>query len=309
MTTTTVAVVQAGSYPCDTERSLAQLESFAREAAAAGARLAVFPEAFLGGYPKGLDFGIRVGSRSPEGRDHFRRYAAGAIDLPGPEIDVVAALAAELGMDMVVGVIERDGGTLYCTTVFITAADGYVAKHRKLMPTAAERTIWGFGDGSTLATIDEGYGVLGSAICWENYMPLFRTAMYAQGVEIWCASTVDDRPVWQSTVTHIALEGRCFVLSSCQYMLRSNLPADLVPIQGADPDTVLIAGGSVIISPFGEVLAGPLGPGEGVLIAEIDLDDVVRGKFDLDVVGHYGRPDVFSLEVDTRAQDAVIAID
>lgn len=134
--------------------------------------------------------------------------------------------------------------------------------------------------------------------CWENYLPLYRTAMYAKGVSFWCAPTVDEREVWTSTMTHIALEGRCFVLSSNQYFLRSDMPADLSPVQGNDPNTVLIGGGSVIISPLGEILAGPMRGGEGVLTAEVDLDDITRGKFDLDTVGHYSRPDVFTLHVD-----------
>jgi nitrilase len=305
MSRVTVAVVQAGSAPFDPVPPLEKLERYAREARDAGARLAVFPEAFIGGYPKGLDFGVRIGSRSGEGREAFRRYAAGAIDLPGPETEAIAAVASEIGIDLVVGVIERDGGTLYCTAIFVTARGGLAATHRKLMPTAGERIIWGFGDGSTLSVIDEGYGVVGSAICWENYMPLLRAAMYAQGVQIWCAPTVDDREVWQATMRHIAVEGRCFVLGACQFLRRSDLPADLAPVQGDDPDTVLIRGGSVIVSPFGEVLAGPLYGEEGVLVAEIDLDERIGGTFDLDVVGHYARPDVFTLQVDTRERRAV----
>ena len=134
-----------------------------------------------------------MGSRSPEGRDVFRRYREAAVDVPGPETARLAELAAELGVHLVAGVIERDGGTLYCTALFIDPDGGLVAKHRKLMPTAAERLLWGQGDGSTMPAVRTEFGVLGAAICWENYMPLFRQAMYAKGVEIWCAPTVDDR--------------------------------------------------------------------------------------------------------------------
>lgn len=268
--------------------------------------LVVLPEAFLGGYPKGLDFGITVGARTPEGRETFRRYAESAITLPGPEIEVLCELASELAIDIVCGVIERDGGTLYCSAVFVTAAGGHVATHRKLMPTAAERYLWGQGDGSTLATVETSYGTVGSAICWENYMPLFRTAMYGRGVTLWCAPTVDDRDVWTATMTHVALEGRCFVLSANQYLIRAQLPDDLTPVQGNDPDTVLISGGSVIVSPLGEILAGPLRGAEGVLTAVIDLDEITRARFDFDAVGHYARPDVFTLHVDGSRHDTII---
>lgn len=313
MVSLTVAVVQAASTLFDTPHTLERAEGFIREAADAGARLVVLPEAFLGGYPKGLTFDVTVGSRTDAGRELFRRYADSAVTLPGPETDRLAALAAELGVDIVCGVIERSGGTLYCTAVFVTAVGGLAAVHRKLLPTAAERYLWGRGDGSTLATVPTDYGMLGSAICWENYMPLLRTAMYGKGVTLWCAPTVDARDVWQSTMTHIALEGRCFVLSACQYMRRSDMPADLGsprgnvsgPVQGDDPDTVLIAGGSVIISPLGEILAGPLREREGVLTATIDTDDITRARFDLDAVGHYARPDIFTLHVNEQAQHTI----
>lgn len=300
-----VAVVQAGAPIFDSTAALEAARRWISEAAAGGARLVVLPEAFIGGYPKGLDFGVVVGSRSQEGRETFRRYAAGAIAVPGPETRELADLSTELGTDVVIGVIERDGGTLYCTALTFVAGQGLVNAHRKLQPTAAERVIWGQGDGSTLGTATASYGALGTAICWENYMPLLRTAMYARGVDVWCAPTVDDREVWAATMTHIALEGRCFVLSANQHLLRSAFPADVHPVQGEDPETVLIGGGSMIVSPLGEVLAGPLRGGEGVLHATLDLDDLARARFDLDVVGHYARPDVFRLDVDTTARTSV----
>lgn len=305
MSIVTVAVVQAGSPLFDTAAAVRKAERYIREAAAEGARLVVLPEAFIGGYPKGLDFEITVGARTPAGREQFRRYSDAAVNVPGEETDILAELASELGIDIVVGVIERDGGTLYCTALFFEAERGLVAKHRKLMPTAAERYLWGQGDGSTLSTVHTDYGVLGSAICWENYMPLLRTAMYAKGVQLWCAPTVDDREVWASTMTHIALEGRCFVLSANQYLTRADYPDDVHPVQGDDPDTVLISGGSMIVSPLGEVLAGPLRDGEGILTAQIDLNDITRAHFDLDGVGHYSRPDVFTLQVNEAAAHSV----
>ncbi|MFI5692572.1 nitrilase-related carbon-nitrogen hydrolase [Kribbella sp. NPDC051586] len=292
MASVVVAAVQAGSTLFDTPATLAKAERYLREAAAAGARLIVLPEALLGGYPKGFDFGITVGSRSPEGRELFRRYREAAVQLHGPEIARLAEVAAELEVYLVAGVIERDGGTLYCTAVFIDPRDGLVAHHRKLMPTAAERYLWGQGDGSTMPAVQTDLGVLGAAICWENYMPLFRQSMYAKGVQIWCAPTVDDRDQWQATMRHIALEGRCFVISANQYL--------------TDGDTVLINGGSTIISPLGNILAGPLRGEEGVLVAELDLDDLDRGYFDFDSVGHYARPDIFTLTVDETPRHTVV---
>ncbi|GAA2959728.1 MULTISPECIES: nitrilase-related carbon-nitrogen hydrolase [Streptomycetaceae] len=303
--TLTAAVVQAAAPLFDTPTAQIRAEEFIREAVRdRNAEVVVLPEAFLGGYPKGLDFGITVGSRTPAGRDLFRRYHAAAIDIPGPEVEALAAVTRELGCHAVVGAVERQGGTLYCVALFF-GPDGYLGLHRKLMPTAAERYLWGQGDGSTLPVVDTGTARLGAAICWENYMPLFRTAMYAKGVDLWCAPTVDDRDAWQATMRHIALEGRCFVLSAGQYLRRDALPADVRPVQGDEPDTVLIGGGSVIVSPLGEVLAGPLRDGEGILTAELDLDDLTRARFDLDTTGHYARPDVFTLHVDESPHPTV----
>lgn len=291
------AVVQAAPKAFDTEATLERLERLAGEAAAKGAKIAVFPEAFIGGYPKGLDFGARVGSRSEEGRQDFERYFWAAIDVPGSVTERLCDIAKSLAMTLVVGVIERDGGTLYCTALYVGEDGTLLGKHRKLMPTAMERLIWGFGDGTTLKTVDTPVGRIGAVICWENYMPMLRTAMYKQGVMLYCAPTVDDRDAWQPTMQHIAYEGRCFVLSACQYAQRSDYPEDYDCIQGNDPDTVLIRGGSCIIDPFGKVLAGPVYGEEAVLVADLDLGAIVRGKYDLDVVGHYERPDVFELEV------------
>lgn len=291
------AVVQAGSILFDTERTLLKMADLVSDASGKGAELLVFPEAFIGGYPKGIDFGVRLGSRSPEGRDDFRRYHDGAIDVPGTETMRMGEMAKDHNVYIVVGVIERDGGTLYCTSLYFGPDGRLLDKHRKLMPTALERVVWGFGDGSTLAAPKTDIGVLGGAICWENYMPELRLTMYKKGVEFYCAPTVDDRDVWLPTMQTIALEGRCFVLSACQFMTRANGPEDFHPIQGDAPDTVLIRGGSCIISPLGEVLAGPGFGEETILLAELDKADIIRGKMDFDVVGHYARPDVFDLRV------------
>jgi nitrilase len=282
----TAAVVQAGSILFDLEGALAKAGRLIAEAAGRGARVIVFPEAFLGGYPKGQDFGARVGSRTPEGRALFRRYFESAVDIPGAAADRMAEAARAHAAWVVMGAIERDGGTLYCSVLFFSPDGALAGKHRKLMPTAMERLIWGFGDGSTLPVIETGFGKLGAVICWENYMPLLRAHMYRQGVELYCAPTVDERETWQATMRHIAFEGRCFVLSACQYIC-----------DAAVPEAEWIRGGSVIVSPLGKVLAGPALHGECILTASLDLGEIAEGKFDLDVAGHYARPDVFQLKV------------
>ncbi len=305
MSLITGAVVQAGSVLFDKQRTLEKLADLIRDAAATGARLVVFPEAFVGGYPKGLDFGARLGSRTDEGRDMFRRYHASAIDVPGEDTLRIGKMAAAAKINLVLGVIERDGGTLYCTALFFSPAGEMVARHRKLMPTALERLVWGFGDGSTLPAPRTDIGTIGAVICWENYMPQLRLAMYGKGVEFYCAPTVDDREVWQPSMRMIALEGRCFVLSACQHLTRADGPEDYHPVQGDDPETMLIRGGSCIISPSGEVLAGPVYDEDAILTAQMDKDDIARGKFDLDVTGHYARPDIFTLNVNESPQHIV----
>lgn len=305
----TVAVVQTAPVIGDTAATVRKAEQLIREAGANGAEVAVFPEAFIGGYPKGRSFDTVVGTRTPLGREQYREYFDAAVSLPGPEIEALAAAAAEAGVFVVIGVIERDGGTLYCTAVLIDPAAGVVGKHRKLMPTASERLIWGFGDGSTLDVADTSAGRVGTAICWENYMPMLRQAMYAQGVDLYCTPTVDDRPVWQASMTHIALEGRNFVLSACQALPKAAFPAETEFPQHIGNEHWVIRGGSVIIDPLGNVLAGPVYEEETILYADIDLADRARGRFDLDVNGHYGRPDVFELRVNTRPNEGTVFID
>ena len=300
------AVVQAGSVMFDTPATLAKLSELAREAASRGADIVVFPEAFVGGYPKGLDFGVRIGTRSPEGREEFRRYCESAIEVSGAESAQISAVARDNGIHLVVGVIEREGGTLYCTALMYAPDGTLLGKHRKLMPTALERVVWGFGDGSTLTVVDSPIGRFGSVICWENYMPLLRMAMYAQGIELYCVPTVDDRETWLPTMRTIAIEGRCFVLSACQFLRRADLPVDHAAIQGNEPETILIRGGSCIVDPLGNVLAEPTFGVEAIRMAELDRRILARAKFDLDVVGHYARPDVFQLSVNRNALKPVV---
>jgi nitrilase len=299
----TIAALQIGSDPKGKAETLDKILSFEQPIQQSDCDLLVMPEALLGGYPKGADFGTRVGYRTSEGREEFLQYWQQAVELDGPEVAAVSEMAASCNSAIVIGVIERSGSTLYCTALFISSAGELLAKHRKLIPTASERLIWGQGDGSTIPVVQTAAGRVGAAICWENYMPLLRTAMYAKGMDIWCAPTVDDRDIWQTSMRHIAYEGRNFLVSACQYLPPPN-SADAKD----DPwprDKPLIRGGSVIISPMGDVLAGPLYGEEGLISAEIDLDDIVKARYDLDPVGHYSRPDVFKLTVDETGRPPV----
>ena len=304
--TVRAALVQSAPVLFDTPRTLDKLAALTADAARQRAELVVFPEAFVGGYPKGHDFGVSVGLRTPEGRDDFRRLFENAIDVPGPATERIASVANRHGVHLVLGVIERAGGTLYCSSLTFGSDGSLLGKHRKLMPTAMERVVWGSGDGSTLPVIDTPLGKIGSVICWENYMPLLRTAMYAKGVELYCAVTVDDRETWVPTVRHIALEGRCFVLSACQVLRRADLPSGYPTGRFPADQEWLIRGGSCVVGPLGALLAGPLYGEECVLVADLDRADLARAKFDFDVVGHYARPDVFTLHVNERPMKPVV---
>ena len=304
--TVRVAVVQAGSIPFDTDACVEKVVRLTADATAKGAKLVLFPEAFVAGYPKGLNYGLVVGARDPAGREEFRLYLDSAIKVPGPHTERMGEAAAAGGCYLVVGVIERELGTCYCTVLFFGPDGALLGKHRKLMPTALERMIWGFGDGSTLTAVDSPYGRIGSVICWENYMPMLRMAMYAKDVALYCAPTADDRDTWLPTMRHVALEGRCFVLTACQFLRKRDFPASVRVSLGDAPEAVLMRGGSAIVSPLGKVLAGPAFDGETILTADLDLGDIGRGKFDFDVAGHYARPDVFTLTVNETPMKAVV---
>ncbi|GHU77607.1 nitrilase [Clostridia bacterium] len=304
----TVALVQASPVMLNAAATVEKAVGLIRRCADYGAKLIVFPEAFIPAYPRGLTFGFSVGSRTESGRRDWQRYYENSITIPGPQTDQLAAAARDANAYLSIGVIECDAQrlnhTLYCTNLFIGSDGALLGKHRKLKPTGSERLIWGEGDGSTLTVIDTPYGKIGSLICWENYMPLARAAMYQKGVMLYIAPTADNREEWQCTVRHIALEGRCFVLSCNQYCTKSLYPKDLAYYHDLDelPEE-LCPGGSCIISPFGKYIVGPIWGREDVLVAEIDLDEVVRSRLDFDPNGHYARPDVFSLNVNSSIVD------
>lgn len=295
--TARVAVVQAAPILFDIPATLEKMHSLVREAAEQEAQFLLFPEAFLPLYPRGFTFGMAVGSRSAEGRDLFRRLYEASVEVPGPVTDTIGEMAKEAGVAITVGVIERENpaisGTLYCTLLYFSSEGILLGKHRKLKPTGSERLIWGDGAGDDLTVYSTPLGRIGGLICWENYMPLARMALYTQNVQIYLAPTADARDSWQSTIRHIACEGRCFVLACNQFVTRDQYPPDVrthpdIPLL---PETVC-RGGSAIVSPLGEYLAGPLFDREGILYAGLDLADLHRAKLDFDPVGHYARPDV-----------------
>jgi nitrilase len=227
------------------------------------------------------------------------------VEVPGPALATLSKAARANSIYLVIGVIEREGGTLYCCVLFFAPDGAFLGKHRKVMPTASERLIWGYGDGSTLPVFETPLGRMGAVICWENYMPLLRTYMYSQGIEIYCAPTADHRDTWVASMQHIATEGRCFVLGCNQFNRRRDFPKDYKTAFGDAPETVISRGGSCIVDPFGKFLAGPNFEDETVLLAELDRGLLPKAKFDFDAVGHYSRPDIFSLMVDDRPKPVV----
>ncbi|HET7377127.1 MAG TPA: carbon-nitrogen hydrolase family protein, partial [Anaerolineae bacterium] len=230
-----VAVVQAAPVIFKREATVEKACRLTSEAAAQGAKIILFPEAFVPAYPRGLTFGTVVGNRSARGRLTWQSYWENAVDIPGAATEALGAAAREANAYLIIGVIERDSrfgrGTLYCTLLYFNPSGQLIGTHRKLKPTAAERIVWGEGDGSTLTVVETEYGRLGGLICWENYMPLARMAMYSKGVELYLAPTADARDTWQATLRHIAFEGRCFVLGCNQFVTKAMYPADLAGVE------------------------------------------------------------------------------
>lgn len=295
MTAFPASVVQCAPAFFDKKKTVEKIGHYIQQAAKAKSKLILFPEVIIPGYPRGLIFGTAIGGRTPEGREMFLRYWENAIEVPGPETTQIAKWAKASKAYVAVGVTEKDttSDTLYCSLLYFSPEGKLLHKHRKIKPTAAERIVWGEGDGSDLGVLDTPLGKIGGLICWENYMPMARMALYQQGIEIYLAPTADCRDSWQSTLTHIACEGRCFVLGCNQYLTRDHYPKDLQKQLVADHPALPSSGGSVILSPLGKVLAGPVFGKEAVLTAEIDSREIIKAKMDFDVIGHYARPDIF----------------
>lgn len=300
--TVRIAVVQAAPVIMDLDATVAKTLMLINEAKKAKAEIVVFPESFIPAYPRGLSFGFVVGSRTIEGRKDWQRYYENSVKVPSKITDILGKAAKEAEIYLSIGVTEKDrdelNSTLYCTNLFFGPDGKLLGKHRKLKPTGTERCIWGEGDGSTLDVIETPYGKMGSLICWENYMPLARTDLYAKGVKIYIAPTADSREQWQCTMKHIALEGRCFVIGCNQYVEKRMYPPDLNYYHEleSEPD-VMCSGGSCIVDPFGSYIKEPVYNKEDILIADLELEQIIQSRLDFDVVGHYSRPDIFKFSV------------
>lgn len=293
-----VALVQQAAAFFDKQKGLEDLREFTAQCASHNCQLAVFPESFIPGYPRGFDFGAQVGNRSSAGRELYKQYHQQAIDLSGPDGAYLEELARSYKIYLVVGITEKEKqhGSLYCSMVYVSPDNGIMGVHRKIKPTGTERVIWAEAGAESLVTFQTGIGRLGGLICWENYMPLARMSMYRQGVQIYIAPTADARESWIRSMQHIALEGRCFVLGCNQFFKPQMYPPHLKQ-QLTDEDVANCRGGSLIVSPMGEILQGPLWDQNGMLIQEIDLDDITRAKLDFDPNAHYNRPDIFRFEI------------
>ena len=294
-------VVQATPELFDIEKTVEIICNWISKASEAGCELLLFPEAFISCYPRGLSFDATIGKRTEKSRALWLDYWNNSLDLHSNYVKKISASIRKAKMMVVLGVTEKDniGGTLYCSMLYFDKQGNLLGTHRKLKPTGLERFIWGEGDGRHLISIGSDLGIIGGLICWENYMPLARTSMYEKGVDIYLAPTADARPQWQSTMQHIALEGRCFVLSSNQFVKKSAYPERYQEDIANEPE-IMCAGGSVIISPMGEILAGPLWNEEGLLTAELDHSLLIKSKLDFDCIGHYSRPDVFQFNVNNQ---------
>jgi nitrilase len=290
-----VGVVQATPALFDIEKTVSLVCQWIEKGASDGCELLLFPESFIPCYPRGLTFDAVIGKRTEKSREVWLDFWANSIDTASPYLKVISAAVKKADMLVALGVTEREsiGGSLYCSLLYFGKDGTLLGRHRKLKPTGLERYIWAESDGTTLTTVEAGIGKIGGLICWENYMPLARMALYNKGVDIYLAPTADSRPPWQSTLQHIALEGRCFVLASNQFVRKVDYPDRYQHDLKDEPD-ILCGGGSAILSPMGEVLAGPLWNAEGLLTAELDFALLAKSKLDFDCVGHYARPDVFT---------------
>ena len=311
MTTIRVAAVQASYVLMDRESTIDRVADLTKDAAVQGAQLVVFPEVFVPGTP----FWIDTQPIWDGDGDWFRLLAENAVAVPGPATDRLGAIAREHGVWLAIGVEEREpsGGTIYNALLYFSPDGSLVDKHRKLVPTGSERTVWGMGDGSTLRVVQTPFGRIGGLICWENYMPLARFHIYAQGVDLWLAPTLATGDAWVASMQHLARENRMFVVGVNPVLHADRIRADfpnrdrLLPTEWlVERNSWVEEGNSVIVAPDGSLLAGPIREREETLIADLDLGAVGPARRLLDPVGHYNRPDVFRLHVDTSPRPAVV---
>jgi len=288
-----VACIQAEPVLFERAATIDKLEALAAEAAGAGARLALFPEAFIPVYPSSR-WVRHLAGWDGDARPGYARLARESITIPGPDSDRIGEIARTNGLWLAVGANELERGTIY-NALLIYSPEGELAiHHRKLMPTNHERLVWGLGDGKGLETVATDFGAVGGLICWENFMPLARFALYQAGVEVYLAPTADDSEDWLESMRHIARESRSFVLSCCVFQRASSFPDDVPLAEGGE---LVGRGGSAILAPDGSYLAGPLWDEEGILYAELDPQRLYEARQRFDPAGHYHRPDVFRLSV------------
>jgi nitrilase len=302
-----VACVQVEPVILDRERTLDKLEEVAAEAARNDAEIVVFPETFVPVYPSSRWAKAFAGWQNEGAKETFARIAQNSVAVGSPSEQRLAACARELGIWLVTGVNEVEPerpGTIYNALLYHAPGGTLALHHRKLVPTNHERLIWGQGDGRGLTAVETGFGRLGGLVCWENYMPLARFALYEAGVEIYVASTADDGDAWQATLVHIARESRAYVVSPCAFQRASSYPDDFPLKSELDGAGLLGRGGSAILAPNGSYLAGPLYDEEGILYAELDPTQLLAERQRFDPVGHYHRPDVLKLGVSPAARAA-----
>ena len=306
-----VAIIQESPVFLNREETINKAMAHIDQAAFAGAELIVFPEAYISAYPAWI-WRLRPGGDWSLSEELYSRLLESAVDIDAGDLDPLCEAAKDNAVTIVCDMNEIDGklskATLYNTVVIIDDKGSIINRHRKLMPTNPERMIWGFGDGSGLRVVDTPSGRIGALLCWENYMPLSRYALYSQGVEIYIAPTYDSGDGWLGTMQHIAREGRCWVICSGVAFTYSDLPDDFPEkdsLYSTDEEWIN-PGDSVVVAPGGEVLAGPMRMQKGILYADIDAKQATIAKRDLDVTGHYSRPDIFTLHVNTGSQSPVI---
>jgi nitrilase len=284
-----VAVVQAGSILIDKEASIDKAVNLTRTAADQGAKIVLFPEAFIPGHPRVLNFGLKGGRNTAEGGRLWDLYRQNSLPAVDPALAPLAKVAAETGVFLAVGVTERRGvDRFYCSLFFWGPEGNFLGQDRKIKLTGNERQVWNQGDLNVLTVLETAYGKTGTILSGENYLPLMRAAIYARGVRLYLAPTSEAKPTWQCTIRHIALEGQCFVLSCNQYLSREMIPEEF----GLDFETIereqICRGGSAILGPRGEYLTGPLFNQEGILTADLDLGQIDEVRNEFDPSGHFG---------------------
>jgi len=304
-----VAAVQASYVLMNREACIDRVEELAADAAGSGAQLVVFPEAFVPGTP------IWIDTRPIWDGDDvwYAMLVENTVSVPGPAADRLAAIAEKYAVWLVIGVQEREphGSTIYDTMLYFSPDGRLADRHRKLVPTGSERTVWGMGDGSTLRVVDTGQGRIGGLICWENFMPLARFHLYAQGIDVWLAPTLAAGDFWVRAMQHLAVENRMYVVGANPVLHVDQIPADfpdrdkLVPPAYLEEHGPWIEpGSSLIVAPDGSLLAGPVSEAEEMLVADLDLNVTLTKRRFMDPTGHYHRPDVFRLLVDTTSREA-----